>query len=119
MVGLSNTALGWFVYSGCIFIGLHYLLANFIGFVISVANAYYWSVRFVFVPSSSGYRKLWRTLLKTYATYSFTGIFLNSAILCLCVEYLGWGKYVSFFICLSISVPLNFILNKYWSFKDY
>ena len=47
IVGLSNTLIAYLVYAVCIYIGLHYLLANVIAFAVSVLNAYYWSDRYV------------------------------------------------------------------------
>ena len=48
LVGISNTLVAYVTYSLCVYIGIHYLIANAIGFFISVLNAYYWSDRFVF-----------------------------------------------------------------------
>ena len=48
IVGVSNTAISLCVYEICIHLGLHYVLSNGIGLVVSVINAYYWNNRCVF-----------------------------------------------------------------------
>lgn len=118
LVGLSNTAVAYIVYAICIFIGLSYFIANFLGFVISVYNAYYWSNRFVFPATTEEKRNKWLTLLKTYAAYSITGVFLNSGLLYLFIDHWHINSYLAQAICLLFTVPLNFILNKFWSFKQ-
>ena len=48
IVGLSNTLISLAVYEACLALGVHYLLADPIGLVVSVVNAYYWNNRCVF-----------------------------------------------------------------------
>ena len=56
-------------------------------------------------------------LLKTYAAYALTGILLNNLLSCLWIEYFDISKYVAPLINLVISVPLNFAINKFWTFS--
>jgi putative flippase GtrA len=60
---------------------------------------------------------MWQALAKTYVSYSFTGLFLNSILLILWVKVLGISEYIAPIINLLVSVPLNFIINKFWAFK--
>lgn len=117
LVGLSNTIVAYLIYAICIFIGLNYLIANLLGFVISVYNAYYWSNRYVFQASPEEKRNARQTLLKTYVAYSTTGIFLNSILLYVFIDCLHISSYTAQVICLLFTVPINFLLNKFWSFK--
>lgn len=117
IVGVSNTLIGYVVYSLCIWLNMHYLLANLLGFLVSVLNAFYWSNRFVFKKQADEQRGLWSSLVKTIVAYASTGIFLNSILLWLLIDEMGMSEYVAPLIILAITVPTNFILNKYWSFK--
>lgn len=117
VVGLSNTLIGYVVYSLCIWIGLHYLLANLLGFLVSVLNAFYWSNRFVFKKGQDEQRGLWSSLAKTIIAYASTGIFLNSILLWLLIDEMGLSEYLAPLLILLFTVPTNFLLNKYWSFK--
>lgn len=117
LVGISNTLLGYAIYCCCIYVGVHYLIANLVGFVLSVLNAFIWSNAYVFKDEKR--RRNWAlSLIKTYISYSVTGLFLNSALLFGLVSCIHICDYVAQLICLSISVPLNFILNKYWAFRS-
>ena len=119
IVGLSNTLIAYLVYADavCIYIGLHYLLANVIAFAVSVLNAYYWSDRYVFKKGAGESRNAVKTLLKTYVAYGSTGLFLASVLLWLYVDQLHISEYIAQLLVLVVTIPLNFIINKYWSFK--
>ena len=117
IVGFSNTLIGYVVYSLCVWLGMHYLLANVVGFIVSVLNAFYWSDRFVFKKGEGEQRNAWTALAKTIMAYASTGIVLNSIMLWLFIDRWNISEYLAPILILVITVPTNFILNKYWSFK--
>ena len=117
VVGLSNTLIGYVVYSFCVFIGIHYLLANLIGFLVSVINAFYWSDKYVFKRENGEYRNNYASFIKTILAYASTGILLNSILLWLLIDRWRVSEYVAPILILFVTVPANFIMNKYWSFK--
>jgi len=117
IVGFSNTLIGYVVYSLCVWLGMHYLLANAVGFIVSVLNAFYWSDRFVFKKSEGEQRNAWAALAKTIMAYASTGIVLNSILLWLIIDRWHISEYLAPILILVITVPTNFLLNKYWSFK--
>ena len=118
IVGLFNTLIGYGVYFICIYIGLHYLIANFIGFFVGVLNAYYWSDRFVFKKEDGEYRSVIESLVKTYLAYGSTGLLLSSILLYFYIDKLHISEYTAQLLVLVVTIPLNFIINKYWSFKS-
>lgn len=117
LVGISNTLIAYATYSLCVCIGFHYLIANAIGFFISVLNAYYWSDRFVFKKGEGESRSDVWTLVKTYIAYGSTGLLLASILLYFYVDKLHISEYIAQLLVLVITIPLNFIINKFWSFK--
>ena len=70
----------------------------------------------VFVIEKEKKRSFWKVLVKTYISYSFTGLFLNSILLVFWVKICHISELVAPIINLLVSVPLNFIINKYWAF---
>ena len=48
IVGLSNTLISYGVYAGLTYVGVPYVLASVIGFVVSVLNSFFWNNRYVF-----------------------------------------------------------------------
>lgn len=117
LVGVSNSIVSLGIYSLCIYLQLHYFIANAIAFILSVLNSYFWNNRFVFQKGKGEHRNFFATLLKTYASYGVTGILIQSLLLYLFIDKFGVSKYLAQAICIVINLPLNFILNKFWSFR--
>ena len=117
LVGLSNTILSYVFFSILVLLGLHYFIANAISFVVGVSNAFYWSNKYVFKKGECENRGILQSLIKTFLAYGFTGLLLNSFLLWVLIERYDIYSLIAQALCLIITVPLNFILNKYWSFK--
>ena len=122
IVGLSNTILSYVLYLLVLFILKPYNLffdayiASIVSFVLSVLWSFVWNNRFVF-KSEKGERNIFKALIKTYISYGFTGFLLANALLYLWINVLKIPKEVAPLISLIITVPTNFILNKFWAFK--
>ncbi len=125
IVGLSNTAVSYILYVIFLFVFLRsgifptnrYLVAQGIAFVMSVVWSFYWNNRIVFTLQDGEKRSILKTFVKTLVSYSFTGLILNSALLILWVRILHISEFVAPIINLLVSVPLNFLINKFWAFK--
>lgn len=126
IVGLSNTIISYVLYAVslllfqrfAIFGTNAYLVSQVLAFVISVAWSFYWNNKYVFTQNEGETRSIWRALLKTYISYSFTGLFLNTLLLILWVQLLHVSEFIAPIINLLVSVPLNFIINKFWAFRS-
>lgn len=116
IVGISNTLISYVVYVVGVYFGLHYLLASVLGFVLSVLNSFYWNNKYVF-QQKGGERNLLHTLAKTFLSYGATGLLLANVLLYLWVDVLHISEYLGPIINLMITVPLNFVLNKFWAFR--
>ena len=123
IVGVSNTLISYVIYVVALMIfeknrlipKFDYIGAQVIAFFISVLWSFYWNRKFVF-EAESGIS--WpKALLKTYISYAFTGIVLSNVLLVFWVQILHISKLIAPIINLVVSVPLNFILNKFWAFK--
>jgi putative flippase GtrA len=113
LVGVSNTLLSLAIYYLLVMLGVNFILANGIAFVLSVLNSYYWNNRFVFSKSTKGHLK---PLIRTYLCYGSTFL-LSTGLLYLMVAQLGISKLIAPLLNLIITIPLNFLINKYWAFK--
>ena len=118
IVGVSNTLIHYFTYLICIFAGCHYLIASVIGFFVSVVNAFYWNNKYVFVKEENATRSLWQAFLKTFLSYAGTGLVLENVLLVIWVRFLHVPEAIAPLVTLLITIPINFILNKFWAFKD-
>ena len=138
VVGFSNTAISYVIYSALVYMKLHYLVANVLAFSVSVLNSFFWNNKYVFKRRDNQERNLAKTLIKTYVSYAITGLALQSALLIVFVDVLhiskyltpllgltktavadtdDMSKYLAQLLGLAVTVPLNFVLNKKWAFK--
>lgn len=125
IVGLSNTIISYVLYVVILILFMkleilqtnRYLAAQGIAFVVSVVWSFYWNNRVVFTLQEGEKRSAIKSFVKTFVSYSFTGLVLNSALLILWVRVLHISEFIAPVINLLISVPLNFIINKRWAFK--
>jgi putative flippase GtrA len=115
IVGLSNTIVTLAVYY--IFIWINpalYQVGNAIGWTLGVLNSVFWNRKLVFKDSTERPLKI---LWKSYITYG--GSFLLTVVfLHIQVELIGIPATIAPLICLVFTIPLNFLLNKFWAFRS-
>ncbi len=119
IVGVSNTLISLAVYYLCFnALHMHYQLANLLGFVISVTNAYYWNSRYVFrMGEHRALKEHLKTYARTVAAYGGTYL-LGVALLWLWVDVLGISENLAPLLNLCVTIPLNFLINKFWTFRN-
>lgn len=113
IVGISNTLVSLMVYYFLIHLSVHYIIANTMGFIAGVLNAYYWNNRYVFEKKKN--ISAMSVLAKVFIVYGLTFI-LNTGFLFIMVNFLNISIYVAPIINVCILTPFNFLLNKYWAF---
>ncbi|MBR3269273.1 MAG: GtrA family protein [Oscillospiraceae bacterium] len=116
LVGLSNTLVAWAVYYLVLWLNPDlYMVGSIAGTVISIANAFFWNDRFVFKGAEKDRKSKLKRLGKTYVSYGGTSI-LATVLLWAEVRFLGVGKVFAPVLNLLITIPLNFLINKFWTF---
>ena len=122
LIGVTNTLISYGIYMLVIWLmkpvnfAYDYIAGSVLGFIISVLWSFYWNNKLVFTEGSEK-RNILKSLLKTYLSYAATGIVLSNILLYVFVDLMGIPKAVAPILGLLITVPLNFILNKYWAFR--
>lgn len=117
LVGVMNTAISTGIYFIFIFFDEKlYLLGHIVGFLVSVLNAYYFNSKFVFKTDIASFKGHLKALLKTYVSYGFTFL-LSTALLWIFVDKCGISPKIAPFLNLAVTTPLNFLMNKFWSFR--
>lgn len=125
MVGFSNVIVSYGIYlvffllfqEAGILPNFDYLIAQWIGYVLSIFWSFYWNRLYVFA-AGQGKVPWYSALLKSFIAYSFTGIFLNGILSVFWVRAVCMPKIIVPVINLIINVPINFILNKFWAFRE-
>ena len=112
-LGIYNLAL-WGLQTLGVFSGFDFLVAQFFGFMVSVAWAFFLNRRYVFRSPNAPWKE---SLIKVYITYSLTGIGMSSLLSLLWIRVCGIPKETVTLLNDLLCFPVNFLLNKYWSFK--
>lgn len=116
IVGVSNTLVAWACYYFFLWVdeGL-YMVGSVVGTIVSIANAFYWNDKYVFKTNNNDWKSKLKRLGRTYISYGGTSL-LGMFLLWVGVNFLGISKMFAPPIILLITVPLNFLINKFWTF---
>lgn len=118
LVGVSNTVVSMVVYYIVLFINPDwYMVGSILGTIISIANAFYWNDKFVFVGNRQDWRSKLKRLGKTYISYGGTSI-LSNVLLWIEVAFFHVSRTVAPVVNLLVTIPLNFVINKLWTFHS-
>ena len=116
LVGVSNTLVAWACYYFFLWLDEDlYMIGGIVGTVVSIANAFFWNDKYVFKSDNNDWRSKLKRLGKTYVSYGGTSLL---GILLLWIEVRFWSisKAIAPPLNLIITIPLNFLLNKFWTF---
>ncbi|MBP3459011.1 MAG: GtrA family protein [Lachnospiraceae bacterium] len=117
MVGGFNTVLSYVIVNVMFYVwGINEQIGNIVAFVITVFISYMANSRFVFSETAKDQSFL-AGLVKVYISYSITGLFITSALLYAETHILDIPLYIGTFANIFITVPINFILNKFWAYR--
>ncbi len=116
LVGLSNTLVSWSCYYIILWIDEDlYMFGSVVGTVVSIANAFFWNDRHVFKGGARDWKSKLRRLGKTYVSYGGTSL-LSIGLLWVEV-HLGVNKMIAPIVNMMVTIPLNFVINKLWTFR--
>lgn len=118
LVGVSNTLVSWICYYIILWIDDNlYMLGSLVGTVVSIANAFIWNDRFVFKGQENDWKNRLKRLGKTYVSYGGTSL-LSMLLLWIEVQLFGVSKVIAPVVNLLITIPINFLINKFWTFRN-
>lgn len=117
LVGISNTLISYVSYLIFFYLGCYYLVASVLSFIVSVTNSFYWNNKYVFKENADEKRSLIKAYVKTFIAYASTGLVLANVLLILWVDAMHVSEVIAPLINLVVTIPLNFVINKYWAFK--
>ena len=118
IIGAVNTVISYAITNGGYYLlHLHEQIANIIAFTITVFISFMLNSKFVFKKDEGENRNVWWTLCKTFISYAGTGLILSNILLVFFIEKIGISKYIAPIFGLIITIPINFLVNKFWSFK--
>ncbi|MBQ7564110.1 MAG: GtrA family protein [Lachnospiraceae bacterium] len=125
IIGFMNTIISYLINNGLylLFVNTQMIgpsetlmrqTSNLVAFLVTVPIGYALNSKYTFTKKEDV--AWWKPLIKVYASYSITGLFMN-AILNYIFELMGIPNYIATFLQLFFTVPTNFLLNKFWAYK--
>lgn len=126
LVGVSNTLISYGVEMLCYYVffknvsweeNIRIAITSLLAFAVSVTNSYIWNDRFVFRqdrPKTFGMHVV--AYLKTVACYGVTGLII-APLLKMWIGSCGVPYWAGSLCSLIVTIPLNFVLNKFWAFR--
>jgi len=129
IVGASNTILSYAINILTIYIlnpfqlKWDFIAGNIVSFLLSVLWSFYWNNKYVFNQDKNenikeSKRNIFCKIIKMYLAYGITGIILCNILSYVWIAVFGISKIIAPIINLIISVPLNYVINKFWTFKS-
>lgn len=124
MVGISNTLISLaatyallFVFKFCFKTDTTWSLnvSTLFGFIVGVCNSYHWNNRYVFKNKKESNEK--KAFAKVTVCYGITYL-ISMVLMDILVEFCHIPSLIAPIPRLIFTIPLNFILNKLWAFKD-
>lgn len=114
IVGVFNVGITLAVYYILVWIGCSPYLANTIGYFAGLVNAYIWNLRWVFRKSGENSKMI---AIRFFCVYLFS-YFLSQGVIYLCVDVIRIGKMIAPVASTAVTTPVNFLANKYWTFRE-
>lgn len=113
-VGLAGTLLSLAIYLPIVWIREDlYIFAYTTCFVVSVVFTYFLNNKFVFDKKEQGHVK---PLIKAYISYGI-GFLIGTVSLYVLVHFFEIPATIAPVLTLGVTVPINFLLNRFWTFK--
>jgi len=114
LVGLFGTLVSFAIYYSIIWINENlYIFAYTVCFIVGVLISYFLHNRYVFKKTEKGHKK---ALMKAYISYGTTYVLGTTAIYVF-VEYMGISREIAPLLNIFITVPVNYLLMRFWTFK--
>lgn len=115
IVGASGTAIDWIFYFICTrWLGIYYLLAKAISFILAAVNNYIWNRTWTF---RSQEKRVFREFSKFFIV-SIIGLGVNTFIMYLMVDRFKLYDFWGLIVATAIVLIWNFFANKLWTFKE-
>ena len=120
LIGALNTVINYGISNGLYYgISLQWqywwLVSNLIAFAVCTFIAYLLQRKFVFEQKEQSTAKV---LLKSYSVYGFSNGIMENVILGFCLNTLNLPYFIAKLAPMFITIPTNFLLHKFWVFKD-
>ncbi|MEH7414528.1 GtrA family protein [Neobacillus drentensis] len=113
LVGVVNTLISIGFYMLFVKLGMHYILANILSYLIGLVNSYYWNKKWVFKNKENHL-----SVFAKFVIVNLVALGFNTLCLFLFVHHWGFNPYLSQLAATALGMGINFVLNKKWTFES-
>ncbi len=114
LVGFLNTFIYLLIYYAVVYFSDgNYILANIIGWALSVLSAWYLSRIYTFKGSNA---RALSSMVKSYTIYGSSAV-IGTYLLYLLVEFARVPVVLAPYFVIAFNIPYNYLLHKYWAFR--
>ena len=118
MVGAINTILTLAIQWIFLALGFHYLVGSIVSFLVTVVLAYVLNNIFAFRGEDGKITWSFQAFIKVFFSYSITGLIIANIGLWFWNDILYINQNLSPVLNLFVTIPINFLMNKYWAYKN-
>lgn len=112
IVGILNTVITFLIYSGLVFIGIHYKLSLIFDYCFGIVFSFFLNKSFTFQHTG-----LVTFQMVIFMIGSYLAVFaVNLFLLTILVEKFNFNKYAAQAMALSVSAGLSFFVQKFFIF---
>jgi len=113
LVGASGYVVNLAVYATLVALGMHYLAAAAVSFVVAAASNFYWNRTWTFAARGPGWRRqCLRALLVSSLSLGLNQLFLLAFVAA------GAGHLEAQAAAILLATPPSFAASKLWAFAD-
>ena len=112
LVGIVNTLISIGCYILFVKLGMHYIAANILSYLIGLVNSYYWNKKWVFKNTENHL-----SVFVKFVIVNLIVLSINTGCLFLLVHQWGFNQYGSQLAATALGMGINFILNNQWTFE--
>ena len=114
IIGCCTATIDFLIFKGLTQgTGIHYIVANVISCSTGILLSFMLNRKYNFKVTD---HTMWRMII--FFSVGVFGMFLSSVILHFCINIMQWGKLISKLVSIVIVVFIQFLLNKYISFRE-
>lgn len=114
IVGVTNVALTYLIYSVLVFVGVHFRLALVLEYMVGIVFTFFANRAFTFRHAGS---RGWGAFGRIVLTYAVV-LGINVVALSYLIENLGWNEYLAQFILMIVLAGLSFFTQKTFVFRE-
>lgn len=111
-VGVLNTIFGYGIYALFIYIGIQYILANTLSYILGILHSYIWNKYFTFKQTHRNLLEFIRFVSVYLLSYASSCL-----LLWLFVGKMGMSAYIAGVLSLFITTVISYVGHNFFSFQ--